>query len=245
MFRLLLIAVFCIATGLTSAAEGERNFVQVYDPYIEIHTGPGRGYPVFHVVNRDDWIEILVRQTDWFKIRTEANIEGWVSRAEIQQTLSPNGKPTDIHEVTLQDFMNRSWELGASTGDFSGANVITVFTGYHFTENLSAEISYSQVVGDFSSSQLWGIHVMHEPFPEWTFSPFFTLGTGIIETTPKTTLGIVQDTSDQFTNWGLGARMYLSKRFILRVDYKNYVVFSSRDQNEEIKEWKAGFGFFF
>ena len=26
--------------------------VKVSDPYVEVHTGPGRGYPVFHVVEQ-------------------------------------------------------------------------------------------------------------------------------------------------------------------------------------------------
>ena len=47
------------------------------------------------------------------------------------------------------------------------------------------------------------------------------------------------------TLWGLGLRTYLSRRFLLRAEYKSYVVFTSRDDNEEVDEWKAGFTFFF
>jgi hypothetical protein len=32
---------------------------------------------------------------------------------------------------------------------------------------------------------------------------------------------------------------------LLRAEYKSYVVFTSRDENEEVEEWKVGFAFFF
>ena len=44
---------------------------------------------------------------------------------------------------------------------------------------------------------------------------------------------------------GIGARAYLARRFIIRAEYKEYVVFTNRDDNEEAIEWKVGFAFFF
>jgi hypothetical protein len=39
--------------------------------------------------------------------------------------------------------------------------------------------------------------------------------------------------------------MYATRRFVLRAQFNSYVVFTSRDDNEEVEEWKAGFAFFF
>jgi uncharacterized protein YraI len=33
-------------------AENSYQEVRIADPYIDIRTGPGRGYPIFHVVER-------------------------------------------------------------------------------------------------------------------------------------------------------------------------------------------------
>ena len=33
-------------------------YLEVAEPYIEMHTGPGRGYPVFNVVEQGETIEI-------------------------------------------------------------------------------------------------------------------------------------------------------------------------------------------
>ena len=43
--------------------------VLVADPYIELHTGAGRGYPVFFVVPRDESIEILSRHVNAYLLR--------------------------------------------------------------------------------------------------------------------------------------------------------------------------------
>lgn len=219
--------------------------VEVADPFIEMHTGPGRGYPIFHVVARGEQVEILTRKTDWIKVQESSGKQGWVHRRQMTETLQPSGEKLEIKDATQDDFTSRSWEMGGSIGDFEGADVITLYGAYHFTDNLSTEGYFSQVLGSFSSSSLIGINVVHQPFPEWRISPFFSLGTGIIDTRPKTTLVQTKDRTDKYANVGIGGRMYLSRRFILRFEYRSYVIFSSRDDNEEIDEWKTGLSFFF
>jgi hypothetical protein len=150
-----------------------------------------------------------------------------------------------IKDPGAQDFRVRSWEYGAEVGDFSGASVITFYAAYHFTENISTELSLSQVIGSASSSLLGGVDIVEEPFPEWLVSPFISLGTGVISTTPKATLAAPQDRTDQFAHVGIGARMHLTKRLFFRLEYRRYAIFTSQTHNEDIDEWKAGFGFFF
>ena len=82
------------------------------------------------------------------------------------------------------------------------------------------------------------------PFPEWRVSPFFEIGTGIIDVNPQTTIVQSEDRTDEIAHVGVGADVYLSKRFIFRMVYKRHTVFTSRDDNEEIDEWTAGFSFF-
>jgi uncharacterized protein YgiM (DUF1202 family) len=245
MYKLLLTVILLVVSNISLAAAEQKNLVKVADPYIEMHTGPGRGYPIFYVAARGEWIEILYRQTDWFKVRTQDKKEGWVSTNQLTMTLEPSGKRLAVKEPGAQEFVDRSWEYGAEVGDFSGASVISFYASYHFTENISTEMSISQVIGSASSSVLAGVDVVHEPFPEWVVSPFFALGTGVIQTTPKATLAVPVDRTDQFAHYGVGARMHLTKRFLLRLEYRRYVIFTSRTHNEDINEWKAGFGFFF
>ncbi|MBL1277006.1 MAG: SH3 domain-containing protein [Ectothiorhodospiraceae bacterium] len=219
--------------------------VKVAAPYIELHTGPGSGYPIFHVVDRGEYIEVIRRKTDWFKVRTEKGETGWVARMQMEKTLTPSGETAEFADASLGDFSKRRWEAGVVGGTFNGAPVMTLYGAFVMSANLSVELSASRVTGDFSSSELANFNIVSQPFPTLRFSPFFTLGIGQIKTTPNLTLIRAEDSQDLIAHMGVGVKVYLTRRFILRAEYKNYVGFSSDDDNEEFEEWKAGFAFFF
>lgn len=240
-FILLVYAAFVSA----ALAADELPEVKVAEPYLEMRTGPGKSYPIFHVVDRDEFVDVLKRRTDWFKVRTLKGKLGWVNRAQMEMTLAPGGEGTEFTDISLDDFSSRRWEAGVVGGVFNSAPVMTVYGGYTLMSNLSAELSISQVVGEFSSSQLLNINLLTQPFHRWRYSPFFTLGLGQIETTPKVTLIQAPDSSDLIAHVGFGVKAYLTRSFILRAEFKNYVGFSSDDDNEEFQEWKAGFAIFF
>lgn len=233
-----------LAPAVASAAE-EFALLRVADPYIELHTGPGSGYPVFHVVDREDYIEVLKRKTDWFKVRSADGRVGWVARAQLEKTLTPDGENIQLKEAALGDFSQRRWEFGLLGGVFNNAPEISVYGGYAFNANLSAELSGSQVLGDYSSSYLLNANLVSQPFPRWRVSPFFTLGGGYLSTRVRATLVPPKDSNDFTAHVGLGLRAYLTRRFIVRAEFKRYITFASDDDNEEFKEWKAGFAFFF
>ena len=44
---------------------------------------------------------------------------------------------------------------------------------------------------------------------------------------------------------GIGADVYVSRKFMLRMEYRRHTVLTSRDDNEELNQWKAGFSIFF
>jgi len=232
---------------LMNAAIGEQQYqeVKISDPYIELHTGAGKSYPIFYVVERDQTVQILKRKTVWFKVRTVTGKEGWVSRSQMEQTLTALGEKVHFVDATRSDYSRRKWEMGVLAGDFNGANSMAIYGGYAFNNNLSAEVSLSQILDDFSDSLMVNVNILSQPYPTWRVSPFFTLGTGIINTNPRQTLVQSEDNTDQITHVGLGFRAHLARRFILRGEYRNYVAFSSRDDNKEFNEWKIGFAVFF
>jgi hypothetical protein len=87
-----------------------------------------------------------------------------------------------------------------------------------------------------------------QPFPSWSYSPYFTLGAGAIDVKPSATLIEPADKQNELSQMGFGIRKYLSRRFLLRLEANEYVVYSAsndKDENEEISEWKLGFAIFF
>lgn len=217
----------------------------VADPYLEMRTGPGRGYPIFHVIDRGEDVDIIKRRTDWFLVRATNGKEGWVNRAQMERTLQPDGDQVSFQPASIQDFTNARWETGLLAGDFGGANIISAYGSYSLNPNVSTELWLSQILGTFSNGYMASVNIVHETWPEWRFSPYFTLGTGVIHTMPKSTIVQGPDRTDPIGHVGGGFRIYVTRRFLLRAEYKSYVVFTSRDENEEVEEWKAGFAFFF
>src|SRR5690606_35145 len=122
---LVLLALLALAPRV-QADEGEGRRILVVDPFIELHTGPGRGYPVFHVIERGREVTLLKRRTDWFQVRTDRGVEGWVPRAQMVATLEPTGEPLDLEEPARENYMSRRWQAGVMAGDFAGASLVSV-----------------------------------------------------------------------------------------------------------------------
>ena len=241
----LVAVVLQLLLAVPAFAQDEYRTVVVADPYLEMRTGPGRGYPIDHVVDRGATVEVLKQRTEWYLVRTDRDKEGWVDREQMELTLKPNGEPTEFNDIGLEQFTNARWEFGMLAGDFGGANIQSLYGSYSLNPNVSVELWGSQILGNFSNGWMGSVNVVHEAFPEWRFSPFFTLGAGVLNTRPKPTIVQGEDRTDQIGHVGVGIRAYATRRFLLRAEYKSYVVFTSRDENEEVEEWKVGFAFFF
>jgi hypothetical protein len=244
LLRLLILPVLCLAA--VAQADDRLQKILIADPFIELHTGPGRGFPVFFVADRGQEVEIVKRRTDWFMVRTDRGVEGWVAREQMLATLQPTGEPLDLQEPSRDNYMSRRWQGGVMAGDFGGASLISAFGGYAFSENLSIELTVNHILGEFSNGASATLGLMHVFVPEWRLSPYFTLGTGLIYTDPKSTLVQVQERTDQIGYVGGGLQFYLTRRFMLRSEYRDNIIFTKRDKNEEVHEWKyLGFAFFF
>jgi hypothetical protein len=220
----------------------------IADPFIEMHSGPGNAYPVFHVVERGRSILMLKRKTGWYKIRTENGKEGWASRAQMQKTVLPSGEKLVFAEENRETFLERQWELGVTSGELQNAPVLSLYAGYAMTRNVSAEFTLGQATGNVSSNNVLKLNLLMQPFPDWQYSPFFSLGAGAIQVKPNATLIEPDDKNNAMGQIGIGFKTWLTRRFIFRLEVNEYVIFSAnndQDENEDIREWKIGFAVFF
>ena len=242
MIRLLFL-LLAISASAISFAEDELPTVTVVEPYIEMHTGPGRGYPVFHVVAAGDQINILKQRTSWFLIETTGRRtkQGWVRFKDMNETAADED---DIGTVYASfpgyDREERKWLWNASGGDFGGAASISASVGYHLTKNIQINVEGTQILGDFSDGKMVNASVMHYPFPDWRISPYFQIGAGILQTEPSATLVQAEDRTDNTLLVGGGLSIHLNQRFNFFMDFRRHTVLTSRDQNEEIDQWKLG-----
>jgi uncharacterized protein YgiM (DUF1202 family) len=124
-----LLAAFALNIAIpeiVQAADDEYRTVSVAEAYLELRTGPGRGYPIFHVVDRGESVDIIKRRTDWFLVRTDRGKEGWVDRGQMELTLQTTGSSLSFSQANQEDFTNARWETGILAGDVGGANIVSL-----------------------------------------------------------------------------------------------------------------------
>jgi Bacterial SH3 domain len=245
--RLLLACLLLLASLCAPAVSGAREYLQLFvtEPYLELHTGPGRGYPVFNVVPREESVDVLFRRTDWFKVRTRRGVEGWASIGDMQKTIMADGTPFHFDLGDRAGFTSHRWELGLMTGAYGGGSLVSAYGSLSFNPQLALELSIGAYYGRYSNGYTGDIGFTHVFVPEARWSPFVDLGVGYVHTEPKATLVVPNDRTEPTAYVGGGIRYYITRRFFFRAEYKAHWIFTNRNQNEEVDEWKAGFAFFF
>ena len=245
--ELAILLALALASLASTPARAARELLQLFvaEPYLELHTGPGRGYPVTQVVARGESIDVLFRRTDWFKVRTERGIEGWASARELSLTLLADGSHFSASLGDRAGFRSHRWEGGVFAGAYAGATLISAYGALSVTDNLRIEADVSQYLGNVSNGYLFGVGLAHVFVPEWRVSPFVTLGTGIQQVEPKASLAQPVNRTDQLAYVGIGLRCYLTRRFFLRGEYRTNDVFTKTNTTEVNEEWRVGFAFFY
>jgi hypothetical protein len=246
LLMLLCAAGFACATASAATPDAEK-LLQLFvtEPYIELRTGPGRGYPVTQVVTRGESVDVLYRRTDYFRVRTHRGYVGWANGRDLQKAVLADGSAFVLNLGDRAGFQTHRYELGAFAGDFDGADLVSFYGGVSVNDNLKLELSGSQYLGQQRSGFMVEAGVSHVFAPEWRLSPFITLGGGLFRVDKDAQRPNLVDRTDQSAYAGIGVRYYLTRRFFLRGEFKERVIFTSRNDNEELKEWKVGLAFFF
>ncbi|AOY90131.1 hypothetical protein BKP64_03670 [Marinobacter salinus] len=245
LFLVLFMPVTSWAGWLWGKDSEEAPRVQVVNPFVEWRTGPAVGYPVFHASEQGEWLEILQRKTSWIKVRDKKGREGWVAVAAIAEARDETGARVNLRVPSFDEFRERRLEVGLMMGEFERAAVTSAYGGYWMTRNLSAELWGSQVLGNASEIRMLNANIVHQPFPHWRVSPFFTLGVGHIWVDPKVTLAEPEERDNSIGHAGFGVRAYITDRYFIRAEVKDYKIFTTRSTNEEAIEWKIGLSIFF
>lgn len=219
--------------------------VQVESAFIELHTGPGRGFPVFHVVQEGEWVDVIKRRTDWFNIRTMKGKQGWVAREQMETTITEVGEKSQFRDNYLKEFFANRLELGFGSGIFDLDPVLIAQMGYRLNNHLTMEVAYRQVSGTFSSSALYDINILGHPMDDKRLSPFYTLGIGRLKNDPRSTLVQAISTEALIANVGAGLRFYITRNFILRLDYKYFNGLIDDNRDEAFQSYTLGFAFFY
>ena len=241
LFALMLMLQACLAGSLQAASRHLE--LVVSQPYLEMHSGPGRGYPVTYVIERDDVVTVLFSRTDWYKVRAPHGQEGWVRRDDLARTTTDTGEPAPI--PPYPQFASHRWEMGAGYGIYNRQNLVTAYGDFGLTNSLDVEAVIQQALGSLDNRYIASLGLRHTFIPEWKwFSPTAGIGAAfqhIEEKVPPAPL----EKNNQMAYVSLGARGFITRRFMWRADWRKYVVFNDLNVNEELEEWKFGLAVFF
>lgn len=218
--------------------------LQVADPFLELHTGPGRGYPVFYVVERQRWVTVELRHTDWFRVRAEGGQVGWVPRQQLENTLTASGARKGFRDVLMDDYLGRRLEVGGG-GRFKGEPLLKLWLHYRLADTLGAEFASGQVQGVFSGTELWSLSLTSEPWSDQRWSPFLSVGVGQFRNIPNSSLVDATPVNARLAHATLGLRWHLTQRFTARLDWSLYTAFVADQRSTEYRAFSAGLAFFF
>ena len=218
--------------------------VRVNTDFVNLHSGPGRGYPILQVALRGEPLTLLSKRTDWVQVLFKQQ-RYWLARADLAALVSAEQQHFSISDNRLDDYQQRRFELGAMFGDFNGSSFYQLSVAYLFSEFVHTELALGQANGEQADNVSAELSVYLSPMPHWRLSPYFGIGAGVLRTTPRTVLVQTPDRNNALASTELGLRYYVSRNFIARAGYRRSVIVTDRNDNEEIDTWKLGFSVFF
>lgn len=221
----------------------------VIDPYAEVRTGPGRGYPVFYAIEQGETIDVITRRPGWYEIRAARGYTGWTSTTELSRTMQASGAPADLPTVSYGDYLKQTWRAGIksggfTSGEFDGADTFSATAGYKFYSWLGVELELGKVYGNDIRGTYYGANAFVEPFSQWRLSPFLSFGAGSMDIDSQPKLVPLNIDSSSYETYSVGSNYYLGRNFVVQGSYRWYMVDTDFD-TERLESWNIGFSAFF
>lgn len=249
--RLLLLSLCFALGGFWSGQAPAQDFLRlkVIDPFIDMHSGPGRGYPVFYVIEHGETIDVLNRRPGWYEVRTANGRTGWTNATQISRTLQATGEPADLPSVGYGDYLKSRWQVGFNAGQFTSgeltnAELFSFNAGYRALSWAGVEMELGKLFGSEIKGEFYNLNILLEPLSHWRISPLLLAGRGVMSVDSQPKLVPLEIGDSYFNNFGAGLNYYIGRNFTVRADYRWFLV-STHNGNESVAAWKIGFNTFF
>jgi len=226
--------------------------LKVIDTYLELHSGPGRGYPIFHVIEQGHTIKVHTRRTNWFYVSDHRNRQGWVKQEALARTLAPTGLPAALPDTQHGDFLAQQGRVGFSIGRQEKAETATLMAGFRLLKWAGIEVEYGEVFGKLIDGISYGGNLIVEPFQlfeysgNWSFTPFLSKGLGKQEWSYKSKgqIGTTGIPINEYEFTGIGINYYIGYSFVVRGEYRKMYIEGENDKLSN-SAWRLGFSSFF
>jgi SH3-like domain-containing protein len=210
--------------------------ISITAPFVDIHAGPGRGFPVDHSVLRGEVLDVQERHTDWYRVRTTRGAQGWVHRLALT---SPDGRLPPEAPVEASDTLAI---VNLSLGSFDGLNSVEASAEASVMAGLSVGGALLNG-GDMDRDvRLYSLTVRQYFEPMGRVTPWAGAGAGKLSLQDEAT-----GSSESLTLPHVAAGIDIGwlERTRLRLEYRHHIPNSSNEDIQESDEWKAGIAVYY
>lgn len=218
----------------------------VIDTFLEIHSGPGRGYPIINTMEQDEPIYVLRRRGSWYQVSNRHNKKGWIQQEKLARTIAPSGLPAALPDTQHGDYLAQQGRIGFSIGQQGDAETATLVAGFRLLSFVGAEIEYGQIFGSSIDGISYGANLLFEPIKSWSFTPFISTGFGKQQwkQKEKQNVGNRNEFNSDHTFIGAGINYYIGYNFVVRGEYREVSLTGANDSLRN-SAWRVGFSSFF
>ncbi len=124
---------------LSLSVQAEQRFV-VQRNFVNVHTGPGGGFPVFYSLENGEEVELELRQGDWLRVSSGQFDEGWMHLAGLARGKLSGGK-----------LAKPSLNFAALYGFVSSDSLYGVKSSLRVTERASLGVTLLRSAGRFNT----------------------------------------------------------------------------------------------
>jgi hypothetical protein len=225
-----------------------KEFVEliVIDSYLEMHSGPGRGYPIIHTMEQDEPITVLRRRGSWYQVANRHNKKGWIQQEKLARTIAPSGLPAALPDTQHGDYLAQQGRIGFALGQQGDAETATLIAGFRLFSFVGAELEYGQIFGTTIDGSSYGANLLFEPIQSWSFTPFISTGFGrqSWKQKEKLNVGNSNEFNSEYTFIGGGINYYIGYNFVVRGEYRQVSLTGDNDSLRN-SAWRIGFSSFF
>jgi len=227
--------VIIITTLHSSVIAAEDNYLRVIvkSAFIELHSGPNEKFPVTRIVERDEFMDIIERRTNWYRVTDRKGYGGWVKHDDMLATNTISGEPPALETIFTNGDRTGYAGFGLATGQLNDDPLIAVRGGYHFSKNMMAEIEFLHSPGKFTNNYILGGNLVLSPLPDAFISPYLSLGAGYLKNEPRDSLIGAIEFDATVWNYALGIQKKWGDRLDLRLEYREYTALVNEELNRD------------
>lgn len=255
-FALCFISSHSLADALDALAEAvdidtveESIELIVIDSYLEMHSGPGRGYPIIHTMEQDEPITVLRRRGSWYQVANRHDKRGWIQQEKLARTIAPSGLPAALPDTQHGDYLAQQGRIGFALGQQGGAETASLIAGFRLLSFIGTELEYGQIFTSQEDGYNYGANLIFEPIKSWSFTPFISTGYGkqVLKKKKKLSVGKSNEFNYDYAFIGGGINYYIGYNFVVRGEYRQVSLTGDTIDNKTVRNstWRIGFSSFF